>query len=127
MPFPVRLYPVEYKHGKLRQEEEYSLQLCAQAMCLEEMYDTVIEEGAIFFITVHRRQPVCFDQPLRMKVLDTLRRLDAMRRSFDVPAAEPGAKCARCSLKELCLPELSRSAAGYCRAVEKEAMEVSVL
>ena len=127
VPFPVRLYPVEYKHGKLRQEEEYSLQLCAQAMCLEEMYDTVIEEGAIFFITAHRRQPVRFDQPLRMKVLETLRRLDALRRSFDVPAAEPGARCVRCSLKEQCLPELARSAADYCRAVEKEAMEVSVL
>ena len=96
-------------------------------MCLEEMYDTAIEEGAIFFITAHRRQPVRFDQPLRMKVLETLRQLESIRRSFDVPVAVPGARCARCSLKELCLPDLSRSAAGYCRAVEKEAMEVSVL
>ena len=127
VPFPVRLYPVEYKHGKVRQEEEYHLQLCAQAMCLEEMYDTVIEEGAIFFITAHRRQPVRFDPPLRTRVLDTLRQLDNLRRSFAVPAAEPGPKCARCSLKELCLPELSRRAASYCRAVEKEAMEVSAL
>lgn len=117
--FPVRLYPVEYKHGKLRQEDEYSLQLRAQAMCLEEMYDTVIEEGAIFFITAHRRQPVRFDHPLRMKVLETLRQLESIRRSFDVPVAVPSARCARCSLKELCLPDLSRSAAGYCRAVEK--------
>lgn len=38
--FPVRLYPVEYKHGKLRLEREYEIQLCAQAMCLEEMFQT---------------------------------------------------------------------------------------
>lgn len=46
--FPVKLYPVEFKHGKLREEEEYEIQLCAQAMCLEEMYSTSIPEGAIF-------------------------------------------------------------------------------
>lgn len=53
--FPVRLLPVEYKHGKLRDESEYKIQLCAQAMCLEEMYHTIIPTGALFFITAHRR------------------------------------------------------------------------
>lgn len=56
--FPVLLYPVEYKHGKLRDEREYKIQLCAQAMCLEEMYHTTILEGAIFYISSHRRQLV---------------------------------------------------------------------
>ena len=46
--FPVRLYPVEYKHGKLRAEQEYEIQLCAQAMCLEEMFQTHITEGTIY-------------------------------------------------------------------------------
>ena len=50
--FPVRLYPVEYKHGKIRAEREYEIQLCAQAMCLEEMFQTSIPEGAIYYITV---------------------------------------------------------------------------
>ena len=53
--FPVCLYPVEYKHGSVREEPEYNIQLCAQAMCLEEMYHTHIPSGAIFFITAHRR------------------------------------------------------------------------
>ena len=52
MDFPVRLYPVEYKHGKIRAEREYEIQLCAQAMCLEEMFQTSIPEGAIYYITV---------------------------------------------------------------------------
>lgn len=56
--FPVRLYPVEYKHGTVREEEEYRFQLCAQAMCMEEMFHTVIPEGAIFFISSHRRLTV---------------------------------------------------------------------
>ena len=53
--FPVRLYPVEYKHGTVRQEEEYQIQLCAQAMCLEEMFHTTIPEGALFFISSQTR------------------------------------------------------------------------
>ena len=49
--FPAKLYPVEYKHGKLRSEQEYEIQLCAQAMCLEEMSLTQIPEDAIYYIT----------------------------------------------------------------------------
>ena len=66
--FPVRLYPVEYKHGKLRAEQEYEVQLCAQAMCLEEMFQTQIPEGAIYYITSHRRYPVSFTAELRSLV-----------------------------------------------------------
>lgn len=127
VPFRVRLYPVEFKHGKVRDEEEYNLQLCAQAMCLEEMYHTAIPEGAIFYITAHRRQVVAFDGPLRARVIDTIERIDDMRRSFEIPAANAGAKCKRCSLRELCLPDLSRSAESYCHRIAEEAMEVNEL
>ena len=66
--FPVRLYPIEYKHGKLRKEDEYEIQLCAQAMCLEEMFRTSIPEGAIYYIRSHRRQPVALTAELRERV-----------------------------------------------------------
>ena len=78
--FPVRLYPVEYKNGKLREEEEYERQLCAQAMCLEEMYQTSIPEGAIFYISSHRRKPVAFTEALRDHVRDTVQQLEEIRR-----------------------------------------------
>ena len=76
------LYPVEYKHGKLRNEQEYNIQLCAQAMCLEEMYHTVIPEGAIFYLSSHRRQTVSLDEPLRRLVRETAEELHRIRGHF---------------------------------------------
>lgn len=121
--FPVRLFPVEYKHGKLRAEQEYEIQLCAQAMCLEEMFQAQIPEGAIYYITSHRRYPVLFTQELRGMVKETIRRIESFRRSFTVPPAEYGAKCRACSLRELCLPDVQRSAFDYCMRLRAEAME----
>lgn len=123
--FPVRLYPVEYKNGKLREEQEYEIQLCAQAMCLEEMYGTQIPEGAIFYISSHRRKTVAFTDALRDQVRDTVRKLENVRRSYIVPQAVSGPKCKRCSLREMCLPDAARSAAKYCDKLAKEAMEVT--
>lgn len=120
--FPVRLYPVEFKHGRLREEEEYEIQLCAQAMCLEEMYRTTIPEGALFFTTSHRRQIVRLDDELRQKVLDTIGELERVRREFRIPAAVPGPKCARCSIRELCMPNVPASAEKYCEGMRKEAV-----
>ena len=122
--FPVRLYPVEYKNGKLREEQEYEIQLCAQAMCLEEMYDTYIPEGAIFYISSHRRKIVEFTDTLREQVRDIVRKLEDIRRNYIVPPAVSGPKCKRCSLREMCLPDVVQSAAKYCDKLEKEAMEV---
>ena len=121
--FPVRLYPVEYKHGKLRTEEEYELQLCAQAMCLEEMYSAEIPEGAIFYISAHRRKSVLFTQELRSNLVETVRQLEEVRRNFTIPAAASGPKCVRCSLKNLCMPDAARSAKAYCRKLQQEAVK----
>lgn len=125
--FPVRLYPVEYKHGKVRDEESYEIQLCAQAMCLEEMYRTRIPEGAIFYITAHQRKTVMLDDGLRERVRQTVVELERMRRTFDIPAARYGPKCKRCSIRENCMPEVGRSAAAYCRTLEQEAKAVEAL
>ena len=122
--FPVRLYPVVYKNGKLREEEEYELQLCAQAMCLEEMYQTSIPEGAIFYISSHRRKPVVFTEALRNQVRDTVQQLEEIRRNYLIPPAVSGPKCKRCSLRDLCLPDAVRTAVKYCDKLAKEAMEV---
>ena len=125
--FPVSLYPVEYKHGKLRSEEEYEMQLCAQALCLEEMFGTRIPEGALFYVSSHRRKTVALDGALRAKVLRTVQVLDQIRRSFQIPPAEQGPRCRRCSLREICMPGLAASAAAYCQRLEREAREVDAL
>ncbi len=113
--FAVRLYPIEYKHGKVRAEEEYEIQLCAQAMCLEEMYHTSIAEGALFYTSSHRRYPVPLTEELRGKVNDTIAKLQDIRERMVIPAADYGTKCKRCSLRELCMPKVGRSAEKYCK------------
>ncbi len=125
--FPVLLYPVEYKHGKLRDEQEYEIQLCAQAMCLEEMYHTTIAEGAIFYISSHRRQRVVLDEPLRRLVLETAKELHHIRESLSVPAARYSEKCKRCSLLEYCMPAVGHSARAYCQKLAQEAKEVETV
>lgn len=125
--FPVKLYPVEHKHGKLRDEEEYEIQLCAQAMCLEDMYHTEIREGAIFYTSSHRRQTVCFTAELRDKVYDIIRSLDDIRKNFKIPKAQYSAKCKRCSLHDLCMPNAGKSAKEYCEKLTREAVEVDEL
>lgn len=127
MDFPVRLYPVEYKHGILRSEREYEMQLCAQAMCLEEMFHTQIPEGAIYYITSHRRYPVPLTEELRELVKETIGKIESFRRSFTIPPAEYGAKCRACSLREHCQPDVQQSALGYCTQLRKEAMEEEAL
>jgi CRISPR-associated exonuclease Cas4 len=75
--FPVALYPVEFKHGNVRTEKEYEIQLCAQAMCLEEMSHTHIPEDSLFYISSHRRCPVSLDDELRDKVSQTVAAIDS--------------------------------------------------
>lgn len=125
--FPVRLYPVEFKHGKVRAEREYEIQLCAQAMCLEEMYHTEIPEGAIFYISSHRRYPVQLDQTLRNLVQETAGALRELQNGWNLPAPEYGAKCVKCSLRERCMPQLQRSAKDYCSRLARAAEEVEPL
>ena len=119
--FPVRLYPVEFKHGIVREEEEYEIQLCAQAMCLEEMYHTEIPEGAIFYISSHRRLPVQLTEALRQRVRETILVLDRVRKEFAIPPAVYGPKCRKCSILASCMPKLQASAESYCAQLALEA------
>lgn len=99
------------------------LQLCAQAMCLEEMFQMHISEGAIYYITSHRRYPVSLTERLRNLVKETIREIESFRRSFSIPPAEPGAKCKACSLRDHCLPGVQPSALSYCTQLRREALE----
>lgn len=118
-----RLNPVEFKHGVVRDEREYHLQLCAQAMCLEEMFDTHIEQGEILFITAHRRDAVAFTDILRKQVVESAHALSRMMVKGSLPPALYGARCRKCSLIEQCRPKMKTSAAAYCRALLASACE----
>ncbi len=116
-PGKFRLYPVEYKHGVVRQEEEYQIQLCAQAICLEEQYGCQIPEAAIFYIDAHRRDAVTLDAALREKTRQAALAVQAMLSGQQLPPAKYSAKCRKCSLLELCQPKLKRRAEGYCASL----------
>lgn len=124
--FTVDLYPIEYKHGVFRDEEEYKIQLCAQALCLEEMFDTSIEEGALYFISSHRRMPVIMDEALRKQTKALADTLHLIRSTLSVPTAEYSSKCKRCSLAEVCMPKVKSSARAYLQELYREAQKTIV-
>ncbi len=115
------LFPVEYKHGRLRDEEEYNIQLCGQAMCMEEMFDTKIEKGAIFYIDSHRRTEIELGDSLRDAVKEGAASLKLMIQSEKLPAAGYSSKCKKCSLNEICMPKLSKDTDKYIQNLYKEA------
>jgi CRISPR-associated exonuclease Cas4 len=103
-----RPYPVEYKRGRLRHERSYEVQLCAQALCLEEMLSVSVPEGALFYGKTARRQPVAFDDALRGETQAAAARLHELFRAGVTPKAVfMKNKCRQCSLVERCLPEAS--------------------
>lgn len=114
-------YPVEYKRGSPREDTGDTLQLCGQAMCLEEMLCCDIPEGALYYGEIRRRVPVQFTEELRGQVQDLLVQMHDLYRRGYTPKVKPSKSCNACSLKELCLPKLmkKRSVAAYLR----EAME----
>lgn len=101
-------FPVEYKRGKPKTHHADELQLCAQAMCLEEMLCCTISEGALFYGEPRRRTPVSFTDSLRQAVRDSLAEMHDLYRRGYTPVVRPSKACTACSLKELCLPGMTR-------------------
>jgi len=97
--------PVEYKRGRSKADDWDRLQLCAQALCLEEMLDFPVPEGAIFYGKPRRRERVIIDKTLRDKTRSLVRQMHALWLSGRTPPAEPGPKCNHCSLRDRCLPD----------------------
>ena len=109
-------FPVEYKRGKPKQHDADKIQLCAQAICLEEMLALHIPSGALFYGQTKRRLDVDFDNALREKTLLAAEGVHDLFRNGITPPPDPGPKCKLCSLKEECLPDVivqSKSATTY--------------
>ncbi len=109
-----RAFPVEYKRGRPKRNLSDKVQLCAQALCLEEMLATAVPGGALFYGRTRRRLEVPFDSDLRRRTEEACSRLHTLLRSGTTPPARREPKCDSCSLLELCRPDaLGRSASGY--------------
>ena len=115
-------FPVEYKRGAPKENPADQLQLCAQALCLEEMLCCSIPEGAPFYGETRRRTKVFFTEELRETVRLIAAEMHQMLRRGHTPKVKPTKSCNACSLKELCLPVLMRKkdVAEYLKAAMEE-------
>ncbi len=107
---PPKYTPVEYKRGKPKTEDWDQIQLCAQALCIEEMRDVKVEEGAIWYWEVRQRVKVEIDRSLRettIEIIDQARELLVQGRT---PPPTPHKKrCRACSLADICQPQRFRT------------------
>ena len=113
------LVPVEFKKGKRRQFDNDDVQLCAQALCLEEMFARPVERGAVFHAASKRRREVEFTAELRALTEQTAAEVHALLSSDSVPPAVLKPQCAECSLYEVCLPQLTSHPPGLDRAMRR--------
>ena len=115
-------YPVEYKRGEPKTNNADRLQLCGQAMCLEEMLCCEIPQGALFYGATRRREIVDFTETLRKEVRDDLTEMHRLYEKGYTPKVRPSKACNACSLKALCLPRLmkTRSVSAYLSAAMEE-------
>lgn len=97
-------YPVEYKHGLKRGSEHDDLQLAAQALCLEEMFEKPVRHGAIYHYKSRRRREVGITDTLRQQVVETVAAIRALLNSKTLPPPVNDHRCPQCSLLEVCQP-----------------------
>lgn len=119
-------FPVEYKRGRPKVDRCDEVQLCAQALCLEEMLGVSVPAGALFYGAPRRRKDIGFDPDLRAQTEEAAGRLHALIRSGRTPPAVYEERCQRCSLIAICLPRCTGGRRGAVRdylarqLVEKE-------
>jgi CRISPR-associated exonuclease Cas4 len=125
--------PVEYKRGKPKANRCDEVQLCAQALCLEEMLRVEIAEGVLFYGQSRRRQAVRLDAELRRLTETTITRVHELLESGATPLADYAKKCEQCSLAIACLPKsctASRSVrkylAGMLRGIDEKDAEYAL-
>jgi CRISPR-associated exonuclease Cas4 len=114
-------FPVEYKRGKPKMDDCDKVQLCAQAICLEEMLNIEIKRGALFYGQTRRREDVVFEEQLRLETEKAAEKVHSLIESGTSPKAEYSKKCKKCSLFELCMPRVSCKVSNYLlKAMETE-------
>jgi len=120
------IVPVEYKRGKPKADDSDRVQLCAQALCLEEQFERTLEEGFLFYGKRQRRTVVAFDPELRATTEDTVRRLHELIASRATPPAVREKKCDSCSLERVCLPHAMKFKTGAANWVQRQLGEPPV-
>lgn len=121
-----RMNPVEYKRGKPKPDERDEVQLCAQAICLEEMYDTDVKSGDFYYYETRRRLNLKITDELRDLVYSLSTEMHDIYRSGKTPPATKTRNCKNCSLYDICIPNMTRkkvSVGNYIKKHVKDAIE----
>ena len=100
-----KIIPIEYKHGKPKENTCDEVQLCAQVICLEEMLECTIDEGALFYFKIRRRIPVPITDELRKETIELAERFHRFIADGKTPAALYSRQCESCSFIDECFPE----------------------
>lgn len=116
---------VEYKRGKPKSHRADEVQLCAQALCLEEMIGQAIAGGALFYGKRRRHTAIAFDEALRALTRESAQRLHALIASAITPLAVREKKCESCSLLDLCMPDALRLRRGAAAWFERQLQEIT--
>lgn len=120
--------PVEYKRGRPKKDDRDAVQLCAQAMALEEMMQVSIDSGFLFYGETKHREPIRVDETLRQHTVELANRMHQFVREGTTPKATKGKRCTQCSLVEQCQPNLTlrhRSVASYLARMCREEVDGS--
>ena len=112
-------FPVEYKHGKSKRIDCDRVQLCAQALCLEEMTGKTVPSGALFYATPRRRENVEFTAELRATTEAAAARMHELWREGQTPPPVKTPGCKSCSLLDLCQPDALESKSAASRYVRR--------
>lgn len=102
-----RPVPVEYKRGRRKPGDEDRVQVCAQAMALEESFCCDVERGYLYYDSERRREELCFDEQLRQETIKASEKMHALFRRGVTPPTRERAGCKRCSLLDICAPEIA--------------------
>lgn len=107
-------YPVEYKRGRKGEWDNDELQVCAQALCLEEMTGKSIEIGYVYYAQTHQRQLIEINQELRQQTITAIAEVSKLLKTGIMPPAVYSQRCKGCSLEPQCLPKIGEKIRKYC-------------
>ena len=121
-----RVCPVEYKPGHTKASDCDRLQVCAQAMCLEEMFCCNIQEAYLYYAATRHREKVLLDTELRQKVITMFEEMRNYQDRGYTPKVRPGKFCEKCSLESSCIPQLLRRKATVREYIDERIQEECV-
>jgi CRISPR-associated exonuclease Cas4 len=101
-----RINPIEYKNGKPEKSSADNFQLCAQALCLEEMFSTKIESGEVYYGKLRKRVEVSLTDEVKCQTVGIIKEINTLLDNNEIPSRPENQNCNLCSLFDICVPTI---------------------